>query len=195
VEAELCRAVAHEAARRGARVNVHELWAALEAVNDVRPRLIVDIDSGPAVLWAWWSMATAVIGVSSRDVPPAAFSGERLPESVTALVGDPGDASTVLRVADQVAGRPVDVLVLGDPSGSVDGARRVFNAYIPMVREKGLALVHGIADRHAPGIRQFWRGVASAESRELIGSVEPVIGYGVVKVHGKVHGKDSADHG
>jgi hypothetical protein len=184
MQAELCRSVAYEALRRGAHVNVHELWAALEAVNDVQPRLIVDIGSGPAVLWAWWSTGAQVIGVSGEmgAVRPA-FSGERLPEAVIDLVGDPREPSTVLRVLDQLAVRSMDVLVLG-LTGTEDTARTVYRSFVPHVRERGLVLVHGIADRSTPGVGAFWRGLDPAGRKELVGSVDP-IGYGIVEIHGK----------
>ena len=189
MQAELCRSIAYEAVRRGARANVHELWAALEAVDDVHPRLIVDVGSGPAVLWAWWSMGAQVIGVRGEagNIGPA-FSGDRLPEAVTELIGDPQDAATALRVTDQIAKRDVDVLVIGQ-AGSADGARAAYAAFSPFVRERGLVLVHGIADRFAPGVRAFWRDLDVQHGKELVGSADP-IGYGIAVKHGK----DRADH-
>lgn len=187
VTADLCRDVAMEAARRGARVNVHELWALLEELSEAQPRLIVDLGSGPAVWWAWWSLCPDVIGVSPvvEQVQPA-FSGSGLPSNVVALVADPRDASTVLRVADQVARRPVDALVISG-AGDADTARWLFHSYAPHVREGGMVIVHGIADPSAPGVATFWRAL-EGETRELIG-VEHPDGYGIVTVPRKVsHG-------
>jgi hypothetical protein len=191
---ELCRTIAYEAVRRGARSNVDELWAVLEHIDgtDGTPlRLVVDIGSGPAVWFAWWAMGAKVLGLSwpGEMGQPAAFSGERLPSAVTVLVGDPRDAATVLRVSDQVARRPVDVLVLADIR-SEDVMRQAFTAYAPMVRDGGLVLVHGIADRRMPGVGNFWRSLDTAGRKSLIGSVDP-IGYGIVEIHGK----DRVGHG
>jgi cephalosporin hydroxylase len=181
--------MAHEAVCRGARANVHELWATLEAVDDVRPRLIVDIGSGPAVQWAWWSLGAQVIGLQwALENPIPGFSG-RLPEAVTVLIGDPRDPSTRLRVADQVAGRPVDVLVLGAVH-TEDVARAAFNGYAPLVRPGGLVLVHGIANPLEPGVKAFWRGLDACGRREMVGGSDP-IGFGIVEIHGK----DRAAHG
>jgi hypothetical protein len=182
---ELCRTIAYESVRRGARVNVHELWAVLERIDGVPLRLVVDIGSGPAVWFAWWAMGAQVLGLSwpGELGQPAAFSGDRLPVAVTELVGDPRDASTVLRVSDQVARRPVDVLVLADIR-SEDVMRQAFTAYGPLVRDGGLVLVHGIADRRIPGVGNFWRGLDTSGRKSLVGSVNP-IGYGIVEIHGK----------
>lgn len=187
VTEDLCRDVAMEAARRGARVNVHELWALLEELSSAAPRLIVDIGSGSAVWWAWWSLCPDVIGVSpaAERVHPA-FSGSALPSTVTALVADPREMSTVLRVTDQVAGRPVDALVISG-AGDADTAQWLFRAYAPRVREGGMVIVHGIADASAPGVSQFWRAL-EGETRELIGAEGPN-GYGIVTIPRKVsHG-------
>lgn len=182
--AELCRTIAYEAIRRGARSNVHELWAALEHIDVLSPHLIVDIGSGPAGWFAWWAMGAHVVGVQwASEAQSPAFSGERLPEAVVSLEGDPRDAATVLRVSDQVARRKVDVLVLSDLR-SEDSMRAAFSAYAPMVREGGLVLVHGIADHRTPGIKSFWRGIDRDNRQELIGAADP-IGYGIVRIHGK----------
>jgi hypothetical protein len=184
VAAELCRTIAYEAARRGARENVHELWALLERVDDLSPRLIVDIGSGPAMWFAWWAMGAQVVGVSwEAETMHPAFSGERLPTSVVDLAGDPREASTVLRVSDQVAKRPVDVLVLAGVR-TEESARMAFAAYGPMVRDGGLVLLHGIVDRAVPGVGKFWRGLDACGRKELIGAVDP-IGYGIVEIHGR----------
>jgi hypothetical protein len=190
MSAELCKDIAFEAARRSARVNPHELWAALEAVDDVSPKLIVDLWSEPAVWWAWWSLGARVIGVASASTQPHRFSdGGAIPSAVVEIVGDPREASTRLRVADQTAGAEVDVLVLGGPE-SEDGVRSNFHSYAPMVRQRGLVLVHGIANESYPGIGRFWADLDDDGRTELIGSADPD-GYGVVEIHGK----ESADHG
>jgi hypothetical protein len=185
VTAELCRTIAYEAVRRGARSNVHELWAVLERIDALSPRLIVDVGSGPAAWFAWWAMGAHVVGVQSPGGvgQSPAFSGSSLPESVVELTGDVRDVATVLRVGDQVAKRPVDVLVLSG-IGTEDGMRSAFGAYGAMVRPGGLVLVHGIADRRTPGVGMFWRGLAAESRKELVGATDP-IGYGVVEIQGK----------
>lgn len=187
---ELCRAIAYEAVRRGARANVSELWATLEVVDDARPKLVVDIGSGRPVQWAWWSLGAQVVGVSqAAEGVKLGFSGDRLPEAVTDLVADWREADTVLRVTDQVAGRPVDVLVLA-AIGTEPDIRAAFHAYAPTVRPGGLVLVHGIADTRFPGVKQFWRSLNACGSQEMIGAADP-IGYGIVPIHGK----DRLSHG
>jgi hypothetical protein len=187
---ELCETTAHEAVRRGARVNVHEMRAALEAVDDVRPVLVVDVGSEHAMQWAWWSLGAQVIGVqwAVERVQPA-FSSTQLPESVTVLVADPRERDTVQRVTDQVAGRPVDVLVLGFLA-TEENARIGFHAYAPMVRPGGLVLVRGIADPRVPGVRQFWCALDPCGREDLVADTDP-IGFGVMRIHGK----DRTTHG
>lgn len=186
---ELCRDVAFEAARRSARVNPHELWAALEAMSALDPKVVIDLWSEPAVWWAWWQLGMKVIGVASVPIGGVAhgFSGP-MPSSIVTIVADPREPSTRLRVADQLAGGEADVLVLGGPD-SEDGVRSNFHHYAPMVRPGGLVLVHGIADARLPGIGRFWSGL-DGERTELIGSSDPD-GYGLVEIHER----KSADHG
>jgi hypothetical protein len=183
ITADLCRDVAIEAARRGAPGNPHELWALLEAVEAVQPDLIVDVGSKPAVWWAWWSVCSNVIGVTEVPVSAQpAFSGPSLPSSVVTLVG-PMDASTALRVTDQIARRPVDVLVIrGADEGS---SHRAFNLYAPKVRRGGLVVVAGIANPATPGVTAFWRCLDADGMQELIGATDPD-GYGIFTVPGQV---------
>jgi hypothetical protein len=187
---EMNREIAFEAARRSASVNPHELWAALDAVEALGPKVIVDLRSEPAVWWAWWSLGARVIGVSATPTRPSrGFSGERLPSSVTEIVADPREQATRLRVSDQLAGGLADVLVLGGPA-TEDDERAIFHAYAPLVRPKGLVLVHGIANAQLPGIGRFWSELDADERTELIGSQDPD-GYGLVEIHER----KSADHG
>lgn len=185
--AELCRDIAFEAERRGATGNVHELWAVLEHLDDLRPHpaLVVDVGSPVAVWWAWWSLCPNVIGVAEFDARHlAAFSGDQLPSTVRALPGDPAAMSTVVRVRDQVARRPVDVLVLAGAL-TADRAGLLWGLYAPMVRPGGRVLVRGIANPATPGVGAFWRGLQTDEQTELIGADNPD-GYGVVTIPGQV---------
>jgi hypothetical protein len=190
VHAELCRDVAYEAFRRDARINRHELWATLETVNSAAPRLVVDLMSGPAVWWAWWSLGAEVVGISAApDWPGAGFSGDRLPAGVTGVAGDSLVPATRTRVLSALAGRQIDLLVLGG-ANSEDGVRADFQAYVPLVRPRGMVLVHGVANRRYPGIGRFWSSVAAPGSRLLVGSMDPD-GYGVITTPGR----ETADHG
>jgi hypothetical protein len=184
ITADLCKDVAAEAMRRGAPGNVHELWAALELVVRTGPDLIVDVGSAPAVWWAWWSMCPNVIGVSALHTGAQAFTGERLPSSVVALTGAPGDPATAQRVTDQAGRRPVDVLVMAG-AVTADRARLLWGLYAPMVRPGGLVLLRGIANPSTPGTGVFWRDLQTDEREELIGASDPD-GYGVVTIPGQV---------
>ncbi len=187
---EMCRGIAFEAARRSARVNPHELWAVLEEVAAIGPQVVVDLWSEPAVWWAWWSLGAHVVGVSASPIRPGlGFSGDHMPSSVVEIVADPREPVTRQRVADQVAGRPVDVLVLGGPD-SEDGARANFQAYAPLMRPGGLVLVHGIANEQYPGIARFWSGLVCPDRKELVGAEAPD-GYGIATIPRR----ETADHG
>lgn len=189
---ELCRDIAFEAARRGARCNVHELWALLDEVDDLGARLVVDVGSGEPVWWAWWSLGARVVGVTPTGIERSAWPTD-LPSAVVDIVGHPADPATVLRVRDQLAGSPVDAVVL---AASVDesGARAAWGAYAPMVRPGGVVVMRGIADPATPGVGRFWSGLAAADPedvRELIGSFDPG-GYGVMTIK---RAERTADHG
>lgn len=181
--AELCRDVALEAVRRGARANAHELWALLEEIDTASPRTVVDVGSGAAVWWALWQVCGSVIGVAAQPRRDSGeFTGAELPSGVTELVGDRRDPATRIRVVDQVAGNPLDVLILA-AADSENECRADFAAYAPLVRDGGLVVVYGI---HAlPGVAQFWRGLAPpGRCRELVASTGPA-GYGVMEIHEK----------
>ncbi len=183
---DLCRGVAFEAKARGAWVNPHELWVALEEAAELQPRLIVDIGSDEHVLWAWWMLGADVIGLASDR------SASALPTSIVRLQGDPRDRSAALRVRDQVGRRPVDVLVLAAGNEVVDEqeCRAMFAAYAPMVRDGGVVMVRGIADPRTPGVERFWSGLTPDGRRELVSGTDPS-GFGVVEIHGK----DREQHG
>ncbi len=183
---QMCRTYAYEAQRRGAAVNVHELWALLERAEDLHPRVILDVGSGPAMLWTWWVLGARVVGVHRSGADSAAFMDGRLPEMVTAINGDVLDRDTVLRATDQLAGGGADIVVLAGMrhEGEVLAA---YEAYAPLVGHRGLVIVHGIES--VPGVRRFWRTLRGEKS-ELIGGTDP-IGYGIVEIHGR----DRANHG
>lgn len=185
MSAELCRDVAFEAARRCARINPQELWAVLEDVEALGPRLVVDIWSEPAVWWAWWSIGARVVGVTGLPVRPGrAFPGHmRMPQGITEIVGDPRMEVTRQQVAYAVGGQPVDAVVLGGPD-SEDGVRSNFHRFAPMVRPGGVVLVRGIASKQFPGIGRFWSGLNSPDCRAMVGRTNPD-GYGIVEIHGK----------
>lgn len=187
---ELCRDIAFEAVRRGAPVSPHELWAALESVDDLGPRIVIDLGSGPATWWAWWSLGARILGVAAGPASPVqSFGRARFPEGVVEIVGDRRDAGTVLRVSDQLAGGKADVVALAAAETEQE-CRADFAAYGPMVRPGGLVLVHGIADPARPGIASFWSGLAPDHTRELVGTNQP-IGFGIVEIHGK----EQSSHG
>ena len=184
---EMCQAIAFEAAHRSARINPHELWAALEAVCDISPSVVVDLWSEHAVWRAWWSIGAHVIGVAPSQGRWAGF--DRLPSSVVEIVADPRERATRQRVTDQLGGDMADVLVLGGPE-SEDGVRANFQAYAPLVRPGGLVLVHHIANEQYPGIGRFWSGLVGPNRTEMIGAEAPD-GYGIVTIPRR----ETADHG
>lgn len=175
--AELCRDVAFEAAHRSPWVNPHELWAALEAVNALRPQLIVDVWSDPAVAWAWWSTGARVVWVPDRT--GADRSTQTVPSSVVTIADDPREAGTRQRIADQCGGAAPDAVVL---SAQTEVSVRCFwRWFSPTVRPGGVALVHGIA---GPEVGRFWAELDDVDSVEYVGGDSPD-GYGLVQMHGE----------
>ncbi len=181
--AELCRDIAFEAARRARSVNPHELWAAMEEIDTRAGRTVVDLWSEPAVWWAWWSLGCHVIAVTERPISPIRGFEARYPSGVDVVYGDPRLPVTRHAVSDLAGAGSIDVLVLGGPD-SEDGVRANWQEYAPMVRPRGLVLVHGIANEQYPGIRRFWSAVDVPGRKELVGSNNPD-GYGVVEIHGR----------
>ncbi len=190
--AELCRDLAAEVHRRDPRVNVHEVHALIRGVRTLAPRIVVDLTPAPALWWAWWSLGAEVVGVSPDPLwsGGGGFTGSRLPDGVTAFAGEARLPRTRAWVVAALAGRPVDMLVVGG-ANSADGVRTEFDAYAPMVRPGGLVVVRGIADRSHPGVGRFWAELTgSMGGTKLIGSRDPD-GYGVAQTPGK----ETADHG
>jgi hypothetical protein len=187
MSSELHHAIALEAARRGAS-SPSELWAALDLIDGLqRKRVIVDVGSEPAVVWAWWSLGARVISVAQGETAAGPFGG-RVPETVTEIVADPRERDTVLRASDQLARQLADVLVVGS-ADTEDDARLLFHAYAPMVRPGGLILVNHIADPMTPWVRQFWHSLNACGSKRLVARDRPC-GYGIVEIHGR----DRAPH-
>ncbi len=69
--------------------------------------VVVDLAGDPAAWQAWWEVGSKVVAVAVTDPGPQ-FEG------ITALVGLPHDPVTVRRVIDQVAGRTVSAIVVGE---------------------------------------------------------------------------------
>ncbi len=178
---QMCRTHAYEAQRRGARVNVHELWALLELIEQRAPAVILDVGSDPALLWTWWVTGARVVAVSRAGAGPNPAGP--LPEAVTVLDGDPLDRSTVLRAGDQLAGGRADMAILGGLLHEGE-AMATFDAYEPLVRPGGLLIVHGIDT--VPGVRRFWLSLGANAAEELVGGQDP-IGYGIVKIQERAH--------
>jgi cephalosporin hydroxylase len=178
---ELCRDVAFEACQRGATANPHELWALLETVDDLHPRLVVDVGSGESVWWAWWSLGSRVVGVPGPGATGGGFRTADLPSTVTAVDGDHRDRATALRVSDQLAGNKADVVVLAAARTELD-ARADWAVYAPLARPGGLVVVYGIAHPELPGVAAFWHGLCDDDARELVASELPM-GYGLMMIH------------
>jgi hypothetical protein len=107
------------------------LLAACLLIRECGAELVVDVTADLNAWVAWWSIGTEVLGVT--PVPPG-----HLPPGVIGLEGDHRDPNTLRRVTDQVAGRPVDVLVTYEapPANAIRGVD-----YRPILRPGGLLLV------------------------------------------------------
>lgn len=177
--AVMCQLAAEQAVQRGAAVNPDELWSLLELADLHRVRLVVDVDGGSAMQWAWWSTGAEVVAVDQS----AAALAERMPDRVSVLHGSAADRSTVGRVRDQLLGRRPDLVVLNPGEVTADAVQRLVDDYAP---PGVMVAVQGVA--RSAGARAWWEHSRDRYEKrvEIVAAVEP-FGFAVIRNEGKAH--------
>jgi len=104
----------------------------------------------------------------------------RLQQRVVAVTGNSGDPAIWDKVAAQLAGRPLDFLLI-DGDHSAYGVRKDFELYVPLVAPAGLVVLHDIS--LAGGVKEFWPERARYPHEELVGDPNQAeCGIGVLHV-------------
>jgi cephalosporin hydroxylase len=123
-----------------------ELAAALTVVADLGPSVIVEIgcDAG-GTLYAWRQVCDRVYGITAADNSYEAGGSSRPLDAhgSVVLIGDSHDPSSVAWLDAQLAGDPVDALII-DGDHTYAGVSDDLGRYGPLVRPGGLILLHDI---------------------------------------------------
>jgi cephalosporin hydroxylase len=194
------------AASVGITQKVEEIRWLFELVGEQRPRVVLEIGLDEGGTLFLWSRAAAPDGqLISVDTRPAGPLGNASPfplvrrsfardaQRVDLVLGaDSHDAATAERIAELLAGRPVDFLFI-DGDHSRDGVWQDVRMYGPLVRPGGLIAFHDVSTRTTPmteGTAQFWSEFkADHETDECVAGGEPGFGIGVYGVPGEGRGE------
>ncbi len=105
----------------------------------------------------------------------------RLQQRMVAVTGNSGDPAVRDEVAAQVAGRPLDFLLI-DGDHSAYGVRKDFELYAPLAAPGGLVVLHDIS--LAGGVKEFWTELkVRYRHEELVGDpAQTECGIGVLYV-------------
>jgi predicted O-methyltransferase YrrM len=171
----------HKAAQKPA-----ELAGLLGLLEQIRPRVIVEIgcDAG-GTLWAWQQLPgpPRVIGV---DLPAAAYSTAEFPETHGAelIIGNSHHGRTFTLLAQTLGDTLADVLFI-DADHTYRGVAADYHGYRPLVRPGGLIVFHDIVPHpHIPevGVRQLWMEISEHwPATEIITDpAEPWGGIGIL---------------
>jgi cephalosporin hydroxylase len=169
-----------------------ELAAAVRLVADVKPEILLEIgcDTG-GTLWAWRQVCPQVYGITLPDnsYSTGGSGGPLRDHGTTVYVGDSHDPAALRWLLGELAGRPLDVLVL-DGDHLYAGVRADWDMYAMLVRPGGLVLLHDI---HSAGdirceVWKFWpekvRGLPPDWVSEIRSADHPAYGWGAITMGG-----------
>jgi predicted O-methyltransferase YrrM len=103
------------------------------------------------------------------------------------LNGDSHERSTLRRLKDQLARRPVDVLFI-DGDHTLDGALADWHMYGPLVRAGGLVLFHDIECAGEPWVRVAWDRISAevrasgGQTQEIVARAGKPLGFGIARM-------------
>lgn len=174
----------------GASQNPRELFEAMELIAAAAPAVILEIgcDSGGSLLaWRLAAPQAAVFGITLEcNTQETGGSGRALEtHGATVRVGDSHDRASREWLAGQLAGRPVDTLVI-DGDHSAAGVRQDLADYGPLVQPGGLILLHDIYSV-PPGpwcpveVPQVWAAVKDRYDTAEIHNPEGGPGWGIIR--------------
>jgi len=111
-------------------------------------------------------------------------------QRVVFLAADSHSPRTLAKIRQVLAGRELDLLFI-DGDHSLEGVRRDFEMYAPLVRDGGIIALHDIVDgpeEDVGGVPEFWRSLRHLETTELVEDREQG-GYGIGIVRHNVSDK------
>lgn len=148
-------------------------------------RTVVEVGTSiGGTLWLWLQLATPEATIVSIDLPGGEFGGgygdeyaarfrswARPGQSLHLLRADSHDPRTRQRCEQALGGRRIDFLMI-DGDHTLEGCRRDFELYRPLVRRNGLIALHDILphpDVPECQVDRVWAQIRSmGRSRELV---------------------------
>ena len=185
-------AVAAEAcAKHGASQIAEELAEALALVQDIDPRVIVEIgcDSG-GTLYAWSQICARVYGIT-LEVNDYASGGSNHPltrHGADVRIGDSHNYESYHWLTQKLDGHKISALII-DGDHSLHGVYNDIAMYAPLVRRGGLVLIHDITVTRDPRC-MVWKAWPEFHDNDQFDTAEIVsmsdrrIGWGVIYVKG-----------
>lgn len=170
-----------------------ELRELMSRVRDLRPQRVVEIGTAKGgTLFLLAQVAAPDSTIVSVDLPGGQFGGGYLDQRAIVyrefarpgqrlelLRADSHDSATHKAVSDHVA--DVDVLFI-DGDHSLEGVRRDFDDYTPLVRKGGLVALHDIVPGSRDlvgGVPEFWREIKHRYATEELVDDAGQGGYGI----------------
>ena len=166
-----------------------ELASFLALLEDLQPKVIVEIgaDAG-GTLWAWQQLSSnpRVIGI---DMPSGPFGGDKNVvknfHGCEIIYADSHEPETFHELDRLLDGAPIDMLFI-DGDHTFKGVSQDFAMYWPLVRPGGIVALHDICDHPdwpAVKVKAFWDTVEWNGRKEAI-ITPPSIwgGIGVLRV-------------
>ena len=159
-------AVAREAVeKRKAAQKPAELAQLLDLLEQVEPKVIVEIgcDAG-GTLWAWSQLPgpPRIVGVDLPGGPYSAAAFPDVPDGAELIIGNSHHKGTFSRLAKALGGDLADVLFI-DADHTYAGVASDYHGYRPLVRPGGLIVFHDIVPHpHIPsvGVRDLWMEIS-----------------------------------
>jgi cephalosporin hydroxylase len=174
-----------------------ELLELLRRVQALQPQRLCEIGtSSGGTLYLLTRVAPEIATIVSIDISIPAHTGRaranlgRGAQSVRSLEGDSHDPATVERLRRELAGHPLDFLLI-DGDHSYAGVKSDFELYAPLVRPGGLIALHDISpDSGEPGgpisgeVPRYWAELREThETEEIIRAPSGEgLGIGLVRV-------------
>lgn len=146
-----------------------ELAAIIERVDELSPKVILEIGVGKCGTSWCWSKLSSVEHIIAIDLPGGPFGGgpERTSVDYVALnthaqfdfiAGDSKDPQALEKVKELLDGKLVDFLMI-DGDHTYEGVKSDYKIYSPLLMKGGLIAFHDICE-HEPKfnceVRKFW---------------------------------------
>lgn len=172
----------------------YEILELLKILDKAKPKIILEIgtlEGGTLFLFARTAPPDAVI--ISVDLPPAAGLFKlRAPlyktfvsrnQQLHLIKEDSHDKTTLEKVKTILNGRKVDFLFI-DGDHSYKGAKKDFEMYTPLVKQKGIMAFHDILPQLYCQVDRFWNEIKPRYKHiEIVDELEQnKLGIGLIKL-------------